>query len=51
MGRQPEARRKTMPSKKKAAKKLKKGKKMNSVKPLDLGGLRGESKDSLHKNW
>jgi hypothetical protein len=40
-----------MPSKKKAAKKLKKGKKMNSVKPLDLGGLRGESKDSLHKNW
>ena len=40
-----------MPSKKKPAKKLKRGKKMNSVKPLKpLDGIKGESQDLIHKD-
>jgi hypothetical protein len=52
--RQSEIRRKTMPSKKKAAKKLKKGKTMKAVKPLDkfnFGDIKGESTDKDHKDW
>lgn len=40
-----------MPAKKKS-KQLKKGKKLEKTRPLDIpGGLAGESQDGKHKDW